>query len=340
MAERDISFRLFVYDRIDPTDASLDWLESKGVMITRGPALWQTVGRYSEDAIIAEASSHDAVMGASGARFTRRVIQALPQLRFISKFGIGVETIDIAAASERGVLVSNTADPLSIQAVAEHTLGFILGLRKNHLHWTAQYMQAGGWRPGYFSDVLVGSKVGLIGLGRIAREVVKRLAGWDVIIQAYDPYVTDPPPGVTMTDLPKLLAESDVVSLHAAPSGDNKHIINAAALSAMKPTAILINVGRAWLVDAAALRDALMNEQIAGAAVDVFDVEPPDPEDPLFKCHNAMFSPHAAAWTRSGLEHTGWNGARNLWAMMSGETCPHIVNPEAAANHSSRRVNL
>ena len=320
--------RLFVYDRIDPSDASLDWLERQNIAVTRGHALWQSAYRYSEEEVISAAYGHDAVMGASGARFTRRVIEALPELRFISKLGIGVETIDMAAACARGVLVSNTPNELSIQAVAEHTIGFMLQLTKNALYWTPRYMQSGGWRPGYFSDVLVDKTIGLIGLGRIAREIAKRLAGWDTKILAYDPFITDAPEGVTMTDFPTLLGSSDIVSLHASPSADNRHLINATALANMKKSALLINVGRAWLVDTVALRNALMDGTIAGAALDVFDVEPPDPNDPLFQCPNTLFSPHVAAWARTALEHTGWRGAQNVWSMVNGEKSPYILNPE------------
>jgi D-3-phosphoglycerate dehydrogenase / 2-oxoglutarate reductase len=334
--------RLFVYDRIDPSDASLDWLEQNGIRVTRGHALWQNAYRYSEDEVISAAQGHDAVMGASGARFTRRVIEALPELRFISKLGIGVETIDMAAAGARGILVSNTPNDLSIQAVAEHTVGFVLGLTKNMLHWTPQFMQSGGWRPGYFSEVLVDKTIGLIGLGRIAREVVKRLKGWDMKIVAYDPFIADLPEGVTMTDLPTLLGSSDIVSLHASPNPDNRHIINAGALARMKKSALLINVGRAWLVDTVALRHALMERVIAGAALDVFDVEPPDPNDHLFRCPNTLFSPHAATWARTALEHTGWQGARNVWSMVNGEESPFILNPEVIRTRaiSSQKASL
>lgn len=319
--------RLLVYDRIDPTDASLDWLEERSVEVIRGPALWESPPhRYSEDEIIDAASTCTAVMGASGARFTRQVIQSLPNLKFISKFGIGVETIDVDAASERGILVSNTPDDLSIKAVAEHTVGFILGLKKNFLYWTPQYLRSGGWRPGHFSEVLIDCTIGLVGLGRIAREVVKRLAGWEVRILAHDPFVTDPPAGVIMTDLSRLLAESDVISLHASSTIGNPPLLDAAGLVQMKRSAILINVGRSRLVDTGALRDALNEGRIAGAGIDVFDIEPPDPRDPLFECPNTMFSPHAAAWTRVGLERTGWQGARNLWDMMRGERNSLVIN--------------
>jgi D-3-phosphoglycerate dehydrogenase len=329
-------FRVFVYERIDPSDASLLWLEDRGVHIGRGQALWrQPVGRYRDDEIIEAARGYDAVMGASGARFSRRVIEALPGLRAISKFGVGVETIDLAAATERGILVSNTPDETYAMAVAEHALALILGLKKQLPNWNAQYMRSGGWRPGFFAELLFDNTVGLIGLGRIGREVASRLAGWGVKILAYDPYVTNTPQGVTSTDLRTLLAEADVVSLHATPSSENHHLIDAAAFARMKPGAILINVGRASLVDTAALTEALASGRIAGAAVDVYDVEPPNPADPLFGCPNALFTPHAASWTRSGVEKTGWRAARNLWAMLSGEGQADIVNPAARRSGQS-----
>jgi D-3-phosphoglycerate dehydrogenase / 2-oxoglutarate reductase len=324
--------RVLVYERMDPTDRSLDWLEGQGVAVTRERAMWEApFRRYTEEEIIDAARDYPAVMGASGAAFSRQVLESLPHLLFISKLGVGTDNIDLDYATRRGILVSNTPEQSEIADVAEHTIAMILALKKKLNHWTAQYMQAGGWRPGYFAESLAGSTVGLIGLGHIGSAVARRLTGWEVTVIAYDPGTPVPADDVALTGFETLLRTADIVSLHANPTSQNRHLINAAALKLMKPSALLINSARASLIDTHALIQGLENRAIAGCAIDVYDVEPPMPDLPLFRLPNVLVTPHTAAWTREGLEKLGWHGARNLLAMMSGEGYADIVNPTAAA---------
>jgi D-3-phosphoglycerate dehydrogenase len=328
--------RAFVFERFESTEKSLAWLRERGVELTLGYAMWESpFWRYSDDEFIAAAEGHIAVMGASGTRITRRIIEALPELRCISKFGIGYDSIDIDAATEHGILVSNTPEDSQVTTVCEHAIALMLALKKQLLVWTPEFMRQGGWRGTVFASSMLGTTIGIIGLGRIGRGVAERLAGWRVRILAYDPYVTEAPSGVVLTDLPTLLQQSDIVTLHATPTAGNKHIIDRQALERMKATAILINTGRGWLVDYAALREALQRGRIAGAALDVYDREPPDTADPLFSMPNVISTPHVAAWTFDGIQNVGWHGARNLWAMISGEGHADIVNPEARQARAS-----
>lgn len=321
---------VLVFERIDPTDESLRWLEARGIAVTRGRAMWDRgFERYDEAEIIEAAQGHGSVMGASGAHLTRTVIEALPELRFISKFGIGVDSIDVAAATRRGVLVANTPVDTQVTPVCEHAIALMLALRKRLLDWTPRFMAEGGWRGDIFASSIAGSTVGIVGLGRIGRGVASRLAGWDVEILGHDPVPDLDVPGVTRCGLEELLGRADIVTLHAAPSPDNRKMIDRRALSLMKPNALLINTGRAWLVDYPALRDALREGRIAGAGLDVFETEPPDPTDPLFAMPNVVVTPHSATWTIDGLRNMGWRGARNLWAMISGEGQADIVNPRS-----------
>lgn len=329
LLQSGVEARVFVYERMDPTDKSLEWLEGQGIGVTRGHAMWQQPYRcYSEEEIIAAARDYPAVMGASGARFSERVLKALPQLRCISKFGVGVDNIDVDAASRRGVLIANTPEESEVMDVAEHTVAMILGLKKKLSHWTREYMREGGWRPGVFAETLAGSTIGLIGLGHIGRAVAQRLAGWRVSIKGFDPYCQTPPLGVELTDLRTLLSEADVVSLHASPSAANRHLIDRSAFDLMKPHAILINTARASLVDARSFVDALTSRRIAGAAIDVYDDEPPPTDGELFRQANVIVTPHTAAWTWRGLQNIGWHAARNVYAMFFGEGTADIVNPE------------
>jgi D-3-phosphoglycerate dehydrogenase len=289
--------------------------------------MWrQPYRRYSEEEIIAAARDFPALMGASGARFTERVLEALPQLRYISKFGVGVDNIDVDAATRRGVLIANTPEESEVIDVAEHTLAMILGLKKRLSHWTAQYMREGGWRPGVFAETLAGSTVGLIGLGQIGCAVAQRLAGWGVSIKGFDPYSQALIPGVDRTDLRSLLSDADIISLHASPSPASRHMIDRSAFDLMKPHAILINTARASLIDTNSLLEALASRRIAGAAIDVYDDEPPPTDGELFRQENVIVTPHTAAWTWRGLQNIGWHAARNLHAMFFGRSTADIVN--------------
>lgn len=322
--------RVLVFEQVDPTLESVEWLRERGVTVDTERAMWQPgFKRYSADEIIEAAQGYDGVMGASGAHFSRAVLEALPHLRCISKFGIGVDSIDVDAATELGILVAHTGGDSQINPVCEHAIAMMLALRKRLNVWTPAYMRQGGWRADTFATYLEGTTLGIVGLGRIGRGVAQRLAGWNMKLLAYDPFVTQAPPGVELVTLEHLLGSADVVSLHAPPTAQNHHMIDAAALARMKPSALLINTGRAALVDYAALREALGRRAIGGAALDVFDVEPPNPDDILFTLDNVLATPHVAAWTFEGVQNMGWQGARNMWTMLSGQGEANLVNPQA-----------
>jgi D-3-phosphoglycerate dehydrogenase len=155
------------------------------------------------------------------------------------------------------------------------------------------------------------------------------LQGWGVRIQAHDPNCAPAPAEVQLTDLRTLLKTSDIVSLHATPSAENRHMIDEAAFALMKPTAILINTARASLVDTSALIQALKSKKIAGAAVDVYDQEPPEAANKLFRQENLVVTPHTAAWTWKGVQNIAWHAARNLAAMMLGDGRADLVNLKA-----------
>ena len=329
--------RALAFERYDPTEKSIDWLRQQGLDVQLGHALWEMpFQRFTEDELIAKAKGCIALMGASGTRITDRVMQALPELRYISKYGIGVDSIDIEAATKHGILVSSTPNDFQIFTVSEHAVAMMLALAKQLGIWTPEFMRRGGWRGLTHSATLRGATIGIVGLGRIGRGVAQRLAGWEARIIAFDPYLKDAQAAAELVSLADLLAQSDFITLHATPSPENHHLMNARTFSQMKPTAYLVNTGRGSLIDYAALRDALDKKQIAGAALDVFDQEPPKTDDPLFTRPNVICSPHVAAWTKEGTQAIGWHAAKNLWAMISGEGKADIVNPEARTMPGSR----
>jgi len=329
------TIRVLTYERSDPRDESIPWLRSQGYDV-RGGLADQILDfkSYTEDEIIAASEGCQALLGSSGAVLSRRVIEALPELRYISKLGIGVDSIDVAAATERGILVSNTPERAGVSAVAEHAIAIMLAVVKQLTVWTPEFFRRGGWRGAEFAGMMEGLTVGIVGFGRIGRAVAQRLVAWDVNIVAYDPFVTAAD-GVHMLPLPDLLSRADIVSLHCGATAENFHMINATALARMKPGSVLVNTGRGSLVDTDALVDALRSRHLGGAALDVFENEPPATSHPLFTLDNVIVTPHVATRTLRVFLDRRWHAARNLDAMARGAHCPDIVNPDALVRQRS-----
>ena len=324
--------RLGVYI-YDPIDAPVDWLIERGLHVTLGAPLdspGRTRPKISARELIAGAVGHAALLGASGALITREVMEGVPTLRCISKLGIGYEVIDVDAATDLGILVTNTPVHGEIGPVAEHTLALMLALAKQ-VHWyTPSYIAAGRWRdPAHMSTLLAGATVGIVGFGRIGQSVAARLQGWECRLLAADPAAISTPFGVELVELSTLLAESDIVTLHApgVPAGscpllDDDH------LALMKPTALLVNTARGNLVDQAALERRLRAGLLAGAALDVFMPEPPQPDEPILSAPNLVATPHMSAWAAPIRKEMVTMAFENLWAALSGNVPQYLVNPE------------
>ncbi|HRI94038.1 MAG TPA: NAD(P)-dependent oxidoreductase [Nocardioides sp.] len=316
---------------LDPSGASLSWLEGKGVQVTRGRPTWE--GKFfSEDELVARSQGFPALMGASTHKITRRVMEALPDLAFVSKYGIGVDSIEMAAANDLGILVTNTPVPENWEAVAEYTIAAMLALKKQLLFYTADRIKSGGWRTETkWSTFMRGNTIGLVGLGRIARSVALRLSGWDCQIIACDPYVSASDAhslGIELVSLQDLLKRSDVVSLHCLLTAETKHMIDARALRMMKESAVLINSARGGLVDMDALDSALAEGRVAGTAMDSYEDEPPTVGHPIFERANVIATPHTSAWIEETYDAIARAGALNIHAALLGDTPPFPVNLE------------
>lgn len=276
--------------------------------------------------------SHDVLVemldGAAGwivghARVTRELLTALPDLRIVSRRGVGYERVDLAAARDLGRVVTIAAGG-NDASVADHTISLMLAVGRR-LRESQQRMIDGDWSILMGSD-LCEKTVGLVGLGRIGKSVVKRLSGFDCKVLVHTPR-PDPDyartSGVQFVDLPELLARSDYVSLHAPLTPETRFLIDARAIDAMKPTAILINTARGGLVEDAHLLDALRAGRLAGAGLDVYVSE----SDPAYKpasqalldLPNVIGSPHAAASSREGLDRTNMVAARSIVAVLDGD---------------------
>jgi len=324
-AERSV----YVYD---PIDASLDWLTERGVAVTLGAPPFSTGHsrpKITEDELVAGARGHRALLGASGTYITGQVMDRLPELRFISKLGIGYEIIDVDAATDRGIMVTNTPAHAEVEPVAEHAIALMLGLAK-HLHWySASYIAQGGWRSaGHMSLTLRGATVGIIGFGHIGRAVAVRLRPWGARLLATDIRPVDVPAGVERVDLGTLLRASDIVSLHVpGRSPGQGPFLDAELLGLLKPGALLVNTARGNLIDQAALARLLHEGRIGGAAVDVYSPEPPRPDDPILTAPNVLATPHMAAWNAQLRKEMAEMAFANLWTMLTGGVPDHLVNP-------------
>lgn len=259
---------------------------------------------------------------------TAAVIDQAKQLRVISRYGVGVDTVDVAAATRRGIVVTTTPGANSI-AVAELTMALMLALARS-IPYHDRLVRQGKWTRVQGLE-LYGSTLGIVGLGRIGREVARRAAGLGLRILFYDPI---PPTPDSLVDLKvepcpleALLSTSDVVSLHLPLDDSSRHMIDRQALERMKPGALLINTARGGLVDEQALYEALVQGKLAGAACDVFAKEPPG-DSPLLTLDNFIATPHIGSTTLQTTLRMGLMAAQNTLAVLRGERPAGVVNPE------------
>lgn len=307
-------------------DQALAWLRACGCNVTLAePPAGQGDGDFTEQELI------DRLSGAAGwivghAHVTRSLLERLPRLRVISRRGVGYERVDIAAVATLGK-VACIASGGNHESVADHTLALMLAAG-HRLHEARREMDAGSWKILSGND-LYRRTVGVIGLGRIGRAVVRRLRGFEVEVLALSGH-EDPEwaaaNGVRYVSLDELLQRSDYVTLHAPLGPSTRHLIDGAALRRMKPGAYLINTARGGLVDDVALLEALSNGQLAGAALDVFESES-DPAmsgvtSALLALPNLIATPHAGASSREGLERTNMIAARCVTEVLDGRDPP------------------
>jgi D-3-phosphoglycerate dehydrogenase len=297
---------------------------------------------YTTTELIEACRDVEVVLASHLETISAAVLGAAPRLRLVIVPFIGTDKIDIAAASRLGILVANSPTPENFVAVAEATIGVTLMLLKRIKHNEAK-LRRGEWaKREDRGDFLFGKTVGLIGLGRIGTHVSRRLAGWDVRLLASDPYV--PPSraarlGVTLVDLPTLLAESDIVSLHCTLTDETRAIIGEKALRRMKPTGLLINTARGEVVDEEAVARALNEGWIAGAAVDAFAKEPL-PADHCYRGvdpERLILTPHNIAHSEAGRRANLRLALDQILAVGRGEAPEHTVNPDAVPRWRGKR---
>jgi phosphoglycerate dehydrogenase-like enzyme len=292
-------------------------------------------GAISEDQLIELIREADGTLAANEP-YTARVFDSLPKLKIVSRVGVGFDTVDVRAATERGVIVTTTPVHELAQAMAEHTFALLLSLEKKVPHMNTD-MRRGEWRTLHWGKQvgdLYGLTFGLLGVGRIGSEVAKRAKAFDMKL-IYNDVVRRPDLeaalGMEYVSFEKLLSDSDVLSLHTPLTPATRGIMNDAAFARMKPTSILVNTARGAVVDEQALVRALESGKIAGACIDAFSVEPLAPPHPLYalqdRLPNLIMTPHLGYGERTGRAMI-YQGARQLIDALEGKTPQNMLNPE------------
>ncbi|MFN0070714.1 MAG: phosphoglycerate dehydrogenase [Chloroflexota bacterium] len=287
------------------------------------------IGPHStEDEVIAELMGVDGTV-ATTEPYTRRVLESVDQLKIVARTGVGYDAIDVAAATEQGIIVATTPGS-NHKSVADYTVMAMLALTRKLLESHQNVAVKRGFvRP--VSHDFFGSTVGVVGTGAIGKQVIQRVLAFECKVLARD--IVESPevaelPNVTYVDLDTLLRESDYVTVHVPSTPATRHLIGEEALSLIRPTAFLINSARGPLVDEAAVCRAVRDGRIAGAALDVFEREPLDPASPLHDLEDVILTPHLAGVTAEASRRAAEMAAECVVRVLSGLPPTSCVNPE------------
>lgn len=281
----------------------------------------------TEDEIIAQCAQADGIL-MMYAPMTRRVMQTLRRCKVIARYGVGVDTVDLKAAAELGIVVSNVPD-YGTQEVSDHALGLMLCLTRK-IAMASSLVKRGIWdfrllQPIYRHQV---QTIGIVGLGRIGRAMADKTRALGMKVIACDPLVARDrvPDFITLVSLEQLLAQADVVSVHCPLSDTTRNMLDEKMLRLMKPSAYLVNTARGSIVNEAALDDLLAEKKLAGAAMDVLAVEPGAADHPLFKHENFICTPHTAWHSEESMQELKRKAAEEVRRVLNGEAPFYQVN--------------
>lgn len=291
--------------------------------LRRGPCT--VVEATAEGALEAHLPTAWGLIVRSKTKVTKELLERAPQLKLIARAGVGVDNVDMKAATARKIRVVN-APTAATASVAELSVALYLMLARN-LALRVATTKAGQWKRGENGTELAGKVVGFVGYGRIAREIARLLKPFGVRTVAFDPFVTTTTDGTELATLDEVLARADFVSLHAALTPENHHLLNAARLGIMKQGAHVVNVARGPLVDEQALLAALESGHLGGAALDVFEVEPPT-RTQLLQHPKVIATPHLGASTHEAQRRAGQQVVDEVLRGLKGEALQSLVNPE------------
>lgn len=343
--------KLLIFAPRDEPESLLKPLEDAGVAIEKGDPAWQWEPRDHEAALAAAARDSAAMMGSMVrcAPITRRVMESAQRLRIIAKYTVGVDDVDIDAATDLGILVCHAPTEANCFGVAETTLALMLAILKK-VRERDQHVRRYGWREPSLMTTYLGSRlsdgakgvtVGIVGFGRIGQRVAQLLAPWRVRVIACDPYAAPARfllADVEKVDYPTLLRESDIVTFHVTLTDETRFMLDADELALMKTTAIVINTARGKVIRESALAEAIMDGRLHGAALDVFESEPLPKDSPLRAVGDrVLLSPHAASYNEGGELRPGMVWAvRSVLCALRGEVPDNVYNTEAIARWRER----
>ncbi len=305
-----------------------DPLAEEGLNLLREHGRVDVRTGLSPEELVRIIPEYDALIVRSGTKVTRDVLAAGQRLKVVARAGVGVDNIDLDAATEYGILVVN-APTANIVAAAEHTIALLMALAR-HVPQAHISMRQGEWdRKRFIGTEVRGKVLGLIGLGRVASEVARRAHGLDMTVIAYDPYVNDEYAralGVTLLPLEEVLSQADFLSLHLPLTPTTREFMNEDRFRQMKPGAYLINTARGAIVDVQSLIRALDTGILSGAALDVFEQEPLPPDHPLRQHPLVILTPHIGGSTAEAQARVALDAAQQVIAVLHGQLAPHAIN--------------
>jgi D-3-phosphoglycerate dehydrogenase len=305
-------------------------LAAAALKLLRDQPGWEVIVSNPKD-YVQHLGTVDALLVRSAVKVDGAVLKQAPKLRVIGRAGVGVDNVDLPAATAAGVLVMNTPGGNAV-SVAEHTVALMLSLARSIPKASAS-TKAGKWEKRKFLGTeLRGKTLGIVGLGSIGREVLKRAAAFEMRIIATDPYVhsqTAKDVGVELVALPSLYAESDYITLHTALTPESNRMLSHDAFARMKKGVRIINCARGELIDQQALKEALASGKVGGAALDVFEKEPPPPDDPILAMENLVATPHIGGSTEEAQEIVGVRIAEQIVEYLQSGVALNAVNMPA-----------
>jgi len=311
------------------TDSVFPNLDAARKVVSRVAAELRLAKAPTAEAIVEVARDADAVL-TTYAKVTTEIIGQLTQCRIISRFGIGVDNVDIATATRKGIVVTKVPD-YCIDEVSDHAMALLLAIVRK-IPFANARVQAGEWQMPSVVPIhrLRGTVLGLVGFGRIPQLLAPKAQAFGLRVIASDPYVPEEVmsrAGVKRVEFAELVKAADYISIHAPLMPETNHLFNAAVFSQMKPTAYLVNTARGSVVDEVALAAALDKGQLAGAALDVVEKEPPS-GSPLLGRDNVILTPHTGFYSEESLAELQTKAAEEVVRVLSGEAPRNPVNPE------------
>ncbi|MAS32403.1 MAG: hypothetical protein CL610_00255 [Anaerolineaceae bacterium] len=316
-----MTFHVLIPDNVD--QAALDVLSKSDALRVTAP------GNMKRDETLAAIGDADAIIIRSGTTADAELIQAGSKLKVIARAGVGVDNVDLDAATAHGVVVMNTPGGNTI-STAEFTFGLMLALARNIPQGDAS-LRNGAWDRKAFGGVeLKGKTLGIVGLGRIGREVAKRAIAFEMTVIGFDPYVEASALaslGIEKVSLDDLYGRADFITLHSLVTDETRHMINAASIAKMKKGVRIINAARGALINDADLAQGIKDGHVAGAALDVYEFEPPPQDHPLVGLKNVIDTPHLAASTSDAQINVGVEAAQLVVDALTSGTYQNVCNP-------------